>query len=294
MIRTWLRALRVPHSAKNTLVFVGPVLGAHIWTPNVFWHTTLLFVVFCALSSATYIINDIVDVAADRQHPIKRSRPIAAGQISEGRGLIVAAVLASAAIAGSLALPWTATAALVVYAASTLAYSFVLKKKAIYDVVALSGLFTLRIVAGCLPLPGLISPWLLTFSMLFFLGLAMIKRYAELSRVVRTGGVSVGSRGYSSADLPLLLASGVASGFGAILVFTSYLIHEQYPRQVYSHPQALWALIPVLLVWVLRAWHYTVHGRMNEDPVLFALKDRISLAMGAVVAATLAVAWGGA
>ena len=147
-------------------------------------------------------------------------------------------------------------------------------------VVVLGGLFALRIIAGGFLVPTFVSPWLLTFSMLFFLGLAVVKRYAELERVVRSGGSDVVSRGYSGKDLPLLLATGVASGIAATVIVAIYLITDQYPRGIYRHPEALWAMVPILLLCVLRVWHLTVHGCMNEDPVVFALKDRISLVLG--------------
>ena len=188
-------------------------------------------------------------------------------------------------------LPLACIFALLVYLAVTLAYSFVLKRQPIVDVFVLAGLFTLRIVAGGCIISGSISPWLLTFSMLFFLGLAIVKRYAELERVVRTGGAGVVSRGYSSNDLPLLLAAGVGSGLGAIVIFTMYLINDHYPRAVYRIQKHCGAMMPIFLLWTLRVWHITVHGRMNEDPVIFALRDRTSLVLGALVIAVLAAAW---
>jgi hypothetical protein len=127
--------------------------------------------------------------------------------------------------------------------------------------------------------------------MLFFLGLAMVKRYAELARVLRTGGTEVASRGYTAKDLPLLLAAGVAAGFGAIMIFTTYLINEHYPLGLYARPDFLWGMMPIILLWTLRVWHLTVHGRMDEDPVVFALKDRFSLGLGALAFLILLAAW---
>jgi 4-hydroxybenzoate polyprenyltransferase len=126
--------------------------------------------------------------------------------------------------------------------------------------------------------------------MLFFFGLAIIKRYAELDRLQRAGQGRATARGYTEQDLPILLTSGVASGFSAIVIFMVYLINDQYPRSVYAHPGALWAIMPVLLIWTLRLWHLAVHGRMSEDPVVFALKDRTSLALGAAVVVILIAA----
>ena len=190
----------------------------------------------------------------------------------------------------SLVLPWLCTAMLLAYLVVTLTYSVKLKHIPMVDVTVLAGLFTLRVLAGASPMRTAISPWLLTFSMLFFFGLAIIKRYAELERLVRAGEVTARARGYTEQDIPILLTSGVASGFSAIVIFMVYMINEQYPRSVYAHPGTLWAIMPVLLIWTLRLWHLAVHGRMSEDPVVFALKDRVSWALGATVAIILVAA----
>jgi hypothetical protein len=126
--------------------------------------------------------------------------------------------------------------------------------------------------------------------MLLFLGLAAIKRYAELHRLIRTVGEAASARGYNRDDMTILLATGVSTGVSSIVIFMIYLINEQYPRAVYKYPDALWGIMPVLLVWILRLWHLSVHGRMSEDPVIFALKDRFSLALGAVTLLIMLIA----
>lgn len=289
--RVWAKALRLEHWAKNVLVFLAPILGLEITSPMVLMQSLLLFVLMGLLASATYLVNDATDLAADRQHPYKRRRPMAAGLIAVSDGLAVAAGLIAVSLALSLMLPLACTLALLLYLATTLAYSFALKRQPVVDVFVLAGLFTLRVIAGGGVIAGPISPWLLTFSMLFFLGLATVKRYAELERVVRTGGEAVVSRGYNSRDLPLLLAAGIGSGLSAIVIFTMYLINDHYPQTIYRHPEALWIMMPILLLWTLRVWHMAVHGRMNEDPVTFALRDRTSLILGLFVILALAVAW---
>jgi 4-hydroxybenzoate polyprenyltransferase len=199
--------------------------------------------------------------------------------------------LIGATLAASLALlPLASTAVLLLYLALTLLYSLFLKRLAMIDVTVLAGLFTLRVLAGGTLVAAPPSPWLLTFSMLFFLGLAAIKRYAELHRVVRTVGEGAGARGYSQPDLPILLATGVSTGVSSIVIFMIYLINEQYPQAVYHYPAVLWGIMPVLLLWILRLWHLSVHGRMSEDPVLFALHDRFSLALGLVIVLIMLVA----
>ncbi|HEX8664653.1 MAG TPA: UbiA family prenyltransferase [Beijerinckiaceae bacterium] len=283
---TWARALRLGHWAKNLLVFVAPVL-AHELAWGTLAQALGLFLCMGLLASATYAVNDLCDLAADRAHPVKRGRPFAAGEIPIRHGAVAAAGLTVAAGLLSLALPIGCTVVLAAYLAATLAYSFALKRTPVVDVIVLAGLFTLRIVAGGFLVPDRVSPWLLTFAMLFFLGLAVVKRYAEIARGVRCDGEAFGSRGYTGKDLPLLLATGVSCGIGAIVIFTIYLINDQYPRAIYRTPQVLWAMTPVLLLWTLRIWHLAVHGRMDEDPVVFALKDRASLWLGTLTAVVL-------
>ncbi|MEP9378939.1 UbiA family prenyltransferase [Aquabacter sp. CN5-332] len=290
-LRTWLHAFRIQHWAKNSLVFLAPILGFQHATSWTAVQAVILFLAMGVLASATYVVNDLLDLSADRQHPRKRFRPFASGAIPPRDGVL--AVVALMLLAAGLAtlLPVAASGALAAYAVVTLLYSFLLKRQPIIDVFILAGLFTIRVLAGSLLLAAAVSPWLLTFSMLFFLGLAMVKRYAELNRVVQAGGVEVVARGYTARDLPLLLAAGVASSFAAIVIFMIYLINEQYPSGIYRHPAMLWAMMPVALIWVLRVWHLTVHGRMSEDPVVFALKDRVSLALAAVAFTALLLAW---
>lgn len=279
---TWARALRLQHWAKNLLIFIAPALSPlPLALPRVV-ETLVLFLAMGLLASATYVVNDLLDLSADRQHPRKRARPFAAGEITPGAGVAVAGLLLAAAVTLALALPPAAGACLGLYAAITLAYSFALKRQPIVDVFVLAGLFTVRVLAGSMLFPHSMSPWLLTFSMFFFLGLAMVKRHAELERVIRAGGAGVVSRGYTARDIPLLLAAGIASSFSAIVIFMIYLINEQYPNGLYARPALLWAMMPIILIWVLRVWHLTVHGRMNEDPVIFALKDRFSLVLGII------------
>ncbi len=290
-LAVWLRAMRLRHWTKNVLVFVAPVLALKEAGLAPLGAALLLFLAFGLLASATYLVNDLLDIAADRQHPEKRHRPIAAGLIPPGAAVGMAAALLGGAALIALALPLSAGLALVAYLAITLCYSFWLKRMPIVDTFVLASLFTLRVLAGGLLLPAGVSAWLLSFSLLFFLGLAIVKRHVELARVVAAGGTGVAARGYTARDLPLLLAAGVASSFSAIIIFFLYLVEEQYPSALYRRPEMLWGLMPVILLWSLRVWHLTVHGRMNEDPVLFALKDGFSRWLGVVCGVLLLMAW---
>ena len=282
---TWAQALRLRHWLKNSLVFVPALLGAAGLAD--FMHAGLLFVLFGVLASGTYLINDLSDLTSDRAHPEKCRRPLAAGLLPLWQGSMVAAV----AIVGSIGVgAWFDGRIAVVlcgYLLLTLGYSFRFKQVPILDVTVLAGLFTLRVVGGGVFVP--VSPWLLTFSMLFFFGLAVIKRYAELLRTVADRPLAV-VRGYTAVDLPLLMATGVAAGFSAVVIFTTYLITEQYPRKIYADPNLLWWIIPILLFWITRMWHVAIHGQMSEDPVTFSLGDRVSLAIAAVIAILLLLA----
>lgn len=280
-LRVWARALRLQHWAKNVLVFVAALLAPPP-TP-VMGQILLLWLLMGVLASATYIINDLFDLASDRKHPRKRDRPFASGAIPVRHGAAAATLMIAGTLLVSLVLPWRSTVVLLAYLALTISYSFKLKQIPMVDVTVLAGLFTLRVLGGALLLPTVVSPWLLTFSMFFFFGLAIIKRYAELDRLSRAGDGRAQARGYTEQDVPILLTSGISAGFSAIVIFMVYMINEQYPRSVYAHPGALWTIMPVLLIWTLRLWHLAVHGRMSEDPVVFALKDRVSLALGAAV-----------
>jgi 4-hydroxybenzoate polyprenyltransferase/phosphoserine phosphatase len=290
-VTAWLKALRPQHWAKNMLVFVPAVLGIQVASWLVALDALILFAAMGAMASAAYIINDLFDLAADRAHRHKRFRPFASGEIPVIQGMLGAAGLMLFGLGLGLLLPRAVLGALIAYAAITLAYSIRLKRQPMIDVIILAGLFTLRVLAGSLIMLAPVSPWLLTFSMVFFLGLTMVKRYAELEGVLRAGATAAAARGYTEKDLPLLLATGIASGVGAIVVFMIYMITEQYRREFYANPGLLWAMMPVILVWTLRVWHQTVHGQMEEDPVMFALQDRFSLWLGIALLCILLAAW---
>ncbi|MEO3470222.1 UbiA family prenyltransferase [Roseomonas sp. CAU 1739] len=290
----WRRALRLSHWSKNLLVFVAPLLGFPVdGTPAAIFEAVLLFVLMGMVASASYLANDLFDLSADRRHPVKRNRPLAAGLITAQQAVVVSAgMLVAAFLLSLLLLPPLATAVLAVYLVTATFYSLALKRMPIVDIITLACLFTVRVLAGSVLMEERVSLWLLTFSMLFFVGLAMVKRYSELDRVVAAGEAGIDSRGYTAEDLPLLLSAGLAAGFSAIVIFTIYLIQDQYPREIYSMPGLLWIMVPIIMVWLLRVWHLALHGKMNEDPVAFALTDRFSLSLGVVSAIVLVAAWG--
>jgi 4-hydroxybenzoate polyprenyltransferase len=273
--RVWLRALRLHQWLKNLLVFL-PLLTAHLMlAPEAVLHSTLAFFAFCLCASGVYLLNDLLDLDADRQHPRKRLRPFAAGTLPLQAGLIAAPALTLAAFALALSIAKPFAVALAGYYVLTLAYSFALKRVVMLDTVVLAGLYTIRIIAGTLALRVDLSFWLLAFSMFLFLSLAMIKRYTELRALLHNGDARSSGRGYAVDDLPLVQSLGAASGYLAVLVLALY-INSTASEALYRHPVVLWLLCPLLLYWISRAWLIAHRGDMHDDPVVFAVSDRTS------------------
>ncbi len=286
----WLRALRLYQWPKNLLVLLpvmlaGPLAGLADWG-----EALLAFVMLCALASAGYLVNDLLDLAADRRHPTKCNRPFASGALPVAQGVAAVPLLLAVAIALGVFLPLASTVVGFAYLAGTLSYSFFLKKIPMLDAIVLACLFTLRVVAGIVLLPGPWSLWLLTFSMFFFLSLALLKRFTEVREVSLSPGRELKRRGYAMEDLTLLLSFGTSSAIAASVIFVVYLIEEQFSRSIYAAPEWLWVIFVLLLFWLGRVWHLAVRGQMNEDPLLFALRDRVShvLAIGVMVIILLA------
>ncbi len=285
-LKVVLKALRVHQWAKNALIFV-PVAAAHqLGEATVLLHSLMAFMAFSLCASSVYLLNDMLDLAADRQHHSKCKRPFASGQLSLLFGLLAAPVLLVVALALSLFLPVKFLLVLGAYYAVTLAYSFGLKKLVMIDVLTLAGLYTVRIVAGAAATSIPLSFWLLMFAVFIFLSLAIVKRYAELHVMKQQGKLKAQGRGYQVEDLALLQSLGGASGYLSVLVLALYL-NSPDVSVMYHHPKMVWALVPIMLYWVSRIWMQTHRGQMHDDPLVFALKDRISLLTGLAAAVAL-------
>lgn len=276
-----LRALRPHQWLKNLLIFL-PMLAAHDLSAGTFGRSALAFAAFCMVASGVYVLNDLLDLAADRAHPRKRNRPFASGAVPVAHGTFMAPVLLMAGLAtGFLAGPAFA-AVLVGYTVVTTAYSLYIKRLIMLDICLLAGLYTMRILAGGAATGIPISVWLLGFSIFFFFSLAAVKRQAELVVGVATGTVSTRGRGYHVDDLPLVANMAIASGFVSVLVMALYITSPAMDA-LYSRPEALWAICPVLLYWISRMVMITHRGEMHDDPVVFAVRDRVSLVCVAVI-----------
>ena len=289
--RHWLRSLRLHQWVKNLLIFV-PLLTAHRFSES---HLALLgllaFLCFSVCASSLYLLNDMLDLRDDRQHPHKRTRPLPAGRIPLQTALLLAPLLLVASIAlGWLLLPPLFTPVLLGYAALTLLYSVWLKQWMIIDVLTLALLYIVRLLAGAVAFAVPLSFWLLAFALFLFVSLALVKRYAELTAKAAAGfAAETRVRGYQLSDSSLLGMLGTSSGYIAVLVLALY-INDPNTLKLYRQPEFIWFACPLLLGWISRVWLLAHRGQMNEDPVLFAVQDRSSLCLGALFLLVFALA----
>ena len=271
-----VKALRVHQWAKNLLVFL-PLLLAHSFhrLPPVL-AAIGAFVCFSLTASATYIFNDLLDLEADRVHLNKRKRAFAAGDLSVAAGVGIALTLAIAALITAAFLPRTFLVYLLLYMVTTLAYSLSLKRIVLVDVVILSSLYTIRMLAGSAATHDPVSPWLAAFSIFLFLSLAMVKRFSELQNLRERGVTPTNGRGYLLGDIEQLRSFGTSSAYASIVIFALY-INGNDVVHLYHHPNRMWLITPLLILWVSRVWLLASRGLLDEDPVVFALEDRMSL-----------------
>jgi 4-hydroxybenzoate polyprenyltransferase len=289
-VLAYLHALRPHHWVKNILVFL-PLLASHAVTPAALAQAALAFCAFCLVASGVYVVNDLLDLQADRAHPRKCQRPFAAGLLPVAQGPWLAGGLFAAGLGAALAVGATFAALMLFYVALATAYSLGLKRRVVLDICVLAGLYTLRIVAGGVATGTELSVWLLAFSAFLFLSLAAIKRQAELGEMALRGDKNAHGRGYRVSDLPVISMIVIASGYVAVLVLALY-VNAPYVAALYSRPEALWGVCAVLWFWITRTALVAHRGQMPEDPVIFALRDlsgRVAalLAGGFVLWATL-------
>lgn len=281
--QSWPRALRVHQWAKNILLFVPLFVGHAYGDITKIAATVLGFMLLCVLSSATYILNDLADLDADRLHATKRLRPFASGSLKIKYGLGAGAFMMLGALAGAFALSPPFAAALLAYLALTLAYSFGLKRIPLLDVFIIGLLFTLRIVMGA-EVTGLNhSPWLLSFAMAFFLSLALSKRHGEVMRAARIDVEEIVGRGYRGNDWPITLTFGIGVGLVSVVIMLLYMTNDAAPSGFYGQPGWLYGIPALLTVWLMRVWLLSNRMLLHDDPVVFALRDRVSLALGFAV-----------
>ena len=285
----YVAALRPHQWVKNALLLV-PLLAAHrVSDPDALFHALVGMIAFCLAASSVYVLNDLLDLGDDRRHPRKRKRPFAAGDLPVSHGLIALPILTALGLGIAATLSIEFLGVLLAYLAMTLAYSFRLKQYVLIDAMVLAGLFTTRVVAGGVAINAFPSFWLLAFCVFLFTSLALVKRCSELVTVGKQRAEAAFGRDYWVSDSIPLMAMGIASGYLAVLVVALY-INSSAVTVLYSRPEALWFLCPVLLYWVSRLWLKTSRGEMHDDPLVFAVKDRASRYLGAACAAIVLIA----
>lgn len=286
--KSWVKVFRLHQWVKNILIFM-PAIAAHTAMTGDLWKDLVLaFFSFSLCASFVYVLNDLLDLESDRRHPRKRFRPFASGQIPIWIGVVLAPILILSSLllavdVGNSFLCW-----LIIYLALTSFYSWGLKRLVIVDVLTLSILYTLRIVAGAAAMEMPLSFWILAFSIFLFLSLAFIKRDAELQSHYGEGQQLHG-RGYITSDASLIQQLGVSSGYAAVLILALYINSENVAR-LYRMPEMIWGAVPLLLWWLSWMWFQANRGLMHDDPIVFAIKDKTSLFIGVLFLGAFALA----
>jgi len=266
-----LRLIRPHQWSKNLLVFV-PVLVSHQWGNSEAWiNAVTAAIAFCFAASSTYVLNDWLDREVDRQHPQKRDRPFASGKLKSSGLLLLVPLLAVTSILIAWSVNHSFLLLVLIYLAISWSYCFFIRGWLWLDALALAALYTLRVVAGAYAIPVEPSPWLLGFSIFLFFSLAAVKRHQDLS----APGSGNYQRAYRPEDRPVVLAVGGATGVAAVLVLALYINSEDM-LLLYRYPLWLWLMCPLLLYWLARVWTLANRGELHADPVLFALRDRVS------------------
>ena len=284
----YLRALRPHHWVKNILVFV-PLVAAHETEIGPWLVAVAMFVALSACASGTYLFNDLLDLAHDRRSDTKRHRPMAAGRAPLLPMIGIGTALAAGGTLLGFGLSVTAGLCILLYLAVTLAYSLWLKRLVLVDIVVLALLYGIRILAGAAPLSIMPSPWLFAFAMFIFLALAIVKRQRELKGILDSGRSETGGRAYRTEDLPVMAALGAASSIAAVVVLALYVQSPEVNAR-YGQPEFLWLVCPLLIHFLGRMVVLAGRGQVDDDPVVFALRDRTSWIVGIGVLAAFAAA----
>jgi 4-hydroxybenzoate polyprenyltransferase len=282
-ILDWVRALRLHQWIKNLLLFV-PLLAAHQFD-NFQSLATLAtaFISFSLCASSVYITNDLLDLESDRRHPRKKHRAFASAKLSIALGAAISPMLICSSIVLAAIVGIEFLSVLLVYILLTVAYSLIFKRIELIDCLTLATLYTIRIFAGAAAVSLPISFWLLAFSIFIFLSLALVKRYAELIAQIEVEGSVAFGRSYKVSDAPLLQMFGISSGYISVLVIALY-VHSEDVLSLYKHSTAIWLVLPILLFWISWVWLKATRGEMHDDPIIFAIKDKVSLLVAALSA----------
>ncbi len=280
-IGNYMMAIRYHQWLKNILVF-SPIFITHVFTTEALISSVLAFIAFSFVSSSAYVVNDLIDLSEDRIHPRKKNRPFASGGIPIVHGMWMSLSLFFSGILVSIGIGSEFLSILLGYFAITTTYSIKLKKLLIIDVSTLACLYTLRILAGGAAINISVSYWLVIFSIFFFFSLAIVKRLGELEDGLKIGKKDVTGRGYNVNHLPKLAQSASAAGLISVLVMALY-INSPNVFNHYSNPKLLWGICIILLFWISRMVMKANNGKMHDDPLVFAFRDKLSIFCGLLV-----------
>jgi len=279
ILRRWLAAFRIHQWAKNVLILIPLVMAHKISDLKSLSGAAYAFLAFSLCASSVYVVNDLIDLEFDRLHKSKRHRPFAAGELSLLYGALAALLLAATSAVVGVKLGIIFLSVMGLYFITTLAYSLLLKRLVLIDAITLAALYAIRIFAGGVATNAAISKWLIIFSLFFFFSLAMAKRYAEINIIQEE---LVAGRGYFASDREAVGPLGIVAGLISVLVLVLYISSSDVAL-LYSRPDWLWFVAPPLLYWIGRIWLLTIRSELHHDPVIFALKDKPSYVVTAII-----------
>lgn len=282
--------MRLHQWAKNGLIFLPLLLTSAYTDPAILLSAVAAFLGFSLAASGTYLLNDLLDLGADRGHPTKKRRALASGRLPVAVGLVAAPALVAVGLVLAALAGWGVAGCLAVYLVLTLAYSFGVKSMAVVDVIVLGALFTLRLFAGHTLVEGGAPVWLLGFSLFLFTSLALVKRLIEVRGLEARGLEAIPGRGYRAGDSGFVESFGITTSVASVVIFMIYLAIEPEHARRLSDPEWLWVVPAMLGFWLPRVWLLARRGEVHDDPVVFALKDPPSLVLGAVAFLAILVA----
>ena len=288
-VGSYLNALRPWQWVKNCLVFAPLILAKQLFDPSSLSACLAVFISFSLVASAGYLVNDLFDLEADRRHPRKKNRPLASGAVSLWNTVFLAVILLVIGLLIALLISCDLVFLLVIYFVMVTIYSLELKQHAMIDVILIAGFYVARIIAGGLAANVSISFWLLAFSLFVFLSLALLKRCTEIRTTSRETDTLVPGRGYYQDDEALLSIMGITSGYLSVIVIALYINSDEVAT-LYNSPQSLWFVCPLMLYWISHMWLKTRRNEMNDDPLVFALRDKVSLVTGLLLALVMLLA----
>ena len=275
-ILPYVNALRPHQWVKNILLFFPAVVSVQIFSTNIFKTLCISFIAFCLVASSGYLFNDLLDLEVDRNHPDKKTRPLAAGQISVLYSkILIPVLLIIAFLIAFLFVNIKFFLILSVYFLLTAIYSLFLKRKMIVDILTLAILYTARIIAGGFAVDLQLSVWLLAFSMFVFFSLAAVKRLAELVENASIGQKNSVGRSYEVTDIAIIEGVSLVSGYISVLVVVLHIFTEA-TQEYYSRPEILLGVCPIIVYWITRMILLAHRGQMHHDPILFSLRDNPS------------------